>query len=69
MNELKTLKDKMEEVEEKKEKTEQEWTRICENEWHPIIELKPFQKCPYCKSEACHLAIQRKKIKQNGIKP
>lgn len=31
--------------------------RICGTTWHEEIELKPFQKCPKCKSEAYHLNL------------
>lgn len=29
--------------------------RICENKYHPEIELKEFEECPYCHSTAYHL--------------
>jgi hypothetical protein len=41
-------------ADEKKEKTR---TRICESEWHKEIELKSFQKCPECNSEAYHKVV------------
>lgn len=37
--------------------------RICETKWHQEIELKKFQECPICKSEAYHLGIVDKVIK------
>ncbi len=34
-------------------------TRICENIWHGHIELKAYEKCPYCGSEAYHLVNEK----------
>jgi Zn finger protein HypA/HybF involved in hydrogenase expression len=28
--------------------------RICEQTWHPEIELEKYQECPYCKSESAN---------------
>ena len=30
---------------------------ICESDWHEEIELRHFEKCPKCKSEAYHKVI------------
>ncbi len=31
--------------------------RICESEWHKEIELKSFERCPYCNSIAYHKGV------------
>lgn len=38
--------------------------RICETTWHEEIELKKFQRCPRCHSEAYHLVIILKTLKK-----
>jgi len=38
--------------------------RICESTWHKEIALKKFEECPICKSEAYHLGIVDRVIKE-----